>query len=115
MDVSNSNRFLRIPDAGQALLKEFGKQMALARKRRKWTQKELGERACLSAATVKRLEHGFPVALDSLVQVLIALDLEETLLQVAAPEADRVGMALEARSLGWRVRKRKSDRLDTDF
>lgn len=105
-----------LTDAAQAAIKELGAQVQQARKRRRWNQNELAERAGVGVATIGRLEKGHgSVGLAVLANVLVALNLEETLLQVANPNEDSVGIALERRHQPKRIRKGGDRELDTDF
>lgn len=99
----------------RSLLADLGKNIKIARKRRGWTQKQLAERSAVGLSSLQRLEAGeTSVGLAVLGSVLVSMDLEETLLQVASPETDEMGQLLERRRLPKRVRG-KGNTLDTDF
>ena len=98
-------------DACRAL----GERLAIARKRRRLTQKELARRAGLSAFTIIRIEKGVAsTELGSVVRVLWALGLERSIALVADMASDDVGQALERAHLPRRVTSRK-EQLDDDF
>lgn len=93
----------------------LGQRLAVARKRRRLTQRELARRAGLSTFTLIRIEKGVPgTELGSVLRVLWAMGLERSLSLVAEPESDRVGEALERARLPQRVSHRK-EQLDDDF
>lgn len=69
----------------QAVLDEVGRRLARVRLERNIGQSELAVEAGVGLATVQRLERGRSVALTSLIRVLRALDLLETL-DRAVPE-----------------------------
>ena len=79
------------------------------------SQGDLARRAGIGVATLRRLERGESVSLDILANVLVAMNLEDTLLAVADPQTDTVGLSLEKRHSPKRIRKRENDELDTNF
>jgi len=79
------------------------------------TQEELAARASVGVTTVQRLERGESVSLDILANILVAMNLEDTLDRVANPDEDETGKALEYRRLPKRVREKLRNGLDTDF
>ena len=100
-----------VGDACRAL----GERLAVARKRRRLTQKELARRAGLSAFTLIRIEKGVAsTELGSIVRVLWALGLERSLSFAADTASDEVGQAMERSRLPKRVTRRK-EQLDDDF
>jgi transcriptional regulator with XRE-family HTH domain len=108
---SNSSAPFAVTDACRAL----GERLAVARKRRRLTQKELARRAGLSAFTIIRIEKGVAsTELGSVVRVLWALGLDGSLASVADTAGDDVGQALERARLPKRVTGRK-EQLDDDF
>lgn len=93
-------------------LAALGRQIRLARKRRRMTQAELAARAGITDRTVRSLEAGEPATtLGSLAAVLAIFGLEQHLAGVARD--DPQGEALAEAQLGRRVRPKK--KLDTDF
>jgi HTH-type transcriptional regulator/antitoxin HipB len=57
--------------------KQIGNLIRRARKHRKWSQTQLGERAGLRQETISLIEAGNPASrIDTLLAVLAALDLE---------------------------------------
>lgn len=79
-----SKKTILLPTA-EKILKEFGENIRLARKRRKLTGGQVAERANISRSTLQLIEKGSPgVAMGTYLQVLFVLGLERDLLLVAA-------------------------------
>jgi len=75
---------------------EVGRQIRLARKRRKMTMQDLAGRMFVTRKTLGRLESGDPgVSLGVLAAALLALGLETDLEKLANPETDTVGNILD--------------------
>ena len=69
------------------ILREFGENLKLARKRRKLTLEQVSERAGIARSTLWLIEKGSPgVAMSAYLQVLFVLGLEKDLLKVAADD-----------------------------
>ncbi len=93
----------------------LGARIAVARKRRRLTQKEVARRAGLSTFTLIRVEKGVAsTELGSIVRVLWALGLDSTLALVADSLRDEVGQGLERSRLPQRISHRRAQ-LDDDF
>lgn len=103
----------------ESLLAQLGKNIDLARKRRRLKIAQVCERAGISQQTYQRLKKGDPgVSLGALTNVLSALDLEGALLGLADPHQDEYGAALEKANAPRRVRDRGGDddtELDADW
>lgn len=96
----------------QARLQQIGKNLQVARKRRKKTVKQVAEMIGTSLSSVRRLELGDPsVRVETYLAALEVYQLDHTL-RFADPEDDRIGLALEKQRLPQRVRTRKEKRLD---
>ncbi|MGH7718205.1 MAG: helix-turn-helix domain-containing protein [Gemmatimonadaceae bacterium] len=94
-----------LPAAVTARLVELGRHVAIARMRRQWRQADLAEKAGLNPNTIRRVEMGAPgTSLGAYASVLWALGLMDQLAEVARPERDAEGGALEAARRGERVR-----------
>ena len=73
--------------------RQIGNLIRRARKRLKWSQGELAEKAGLRQATISQIESGNPAArLETLLTVLAALDLEFQI----APRSKGWGLTLES-------------------
>lgn len=90
-------------------LTKLGRDVALARRRRRLTQASLAERAGIARKTLTRLEKGDPkVALEYLGRVLQVLGELERLEQLLDTGADEAGLLMMDEDLPQRVRVRKS-------
>ena len=68
-------------------MQRLGENLSLARKRRKLTTSQVAERSGISRSTLYHLERGESnTSLGSLLQVLVALRLENDLSQIAADD-----------------------------
>lgn len=80
------------------LLMEVGKQIKLARLRRKASCELIAERAKISRATLWKIENGDPsVSMGAYLSVLFALQLERDILALA--KDDDLGRALQDKDL----------------
>jgi len=92
----------------EAILREFGENIRLARLRRNITAKLEAERAGISIATLNKIEGGSPsVALGNYMQVLLTLGFERDILKVACD--DELGRKLQDAGLSIRRRASKRD------
>lgn len=90
-------------------LTKLGRDVSLARRRRRLTQESLAERAGLGLNTLRRLEKGDPgVALENLARVLHVLGEVERLAGLLDTGTDEIGLVLMDERLPKRVRARKS-------
>ena len=69
-----------------AIVETIGKRLKEYRLKKRYTQKELSERAGISLFTVAQIEHGKPVSIAMLVPVLRVLRLLDNL-EMLLPEA----------------------------
>jgi transcriptional regulator with XRE-family HTH domain len=92
-------------------LKKLGKDIALARRKRRISLDDMASRLFVSRRTVWRLEKGSAtVALGTLATALFVLGMHDRLANLAAPEADQLGRELdEQRLLPQRIRRRPND------
>jgi transcriptional regulator with XRE-family HTH domain len=92
----------------------LGEQIRLGRRRRRWTQAELAERAGISVRTLNKVEHGDPrVSLGSAFELA-------TLVGVPLFQQDRDRLSLDldrtrARSAVLPQRIRPSDEVEDEF
>lgn len=90
---------------GQALRK-LGRDLALARRKRGISTKDMAARLFVSRDTLWRLERGDPsVALGTLMTAVFVLGLHERLAQLVAPAQDALGLSLDERRLPQRIRR----------
>jgi len=96
----------------QNRLRQIGKNLQVARKRRKKTVQQAAEMMGTSLSSVRRMEVGDPsVKFATYLAALEVYQLDYTL-RFADPEDDRIGLALEKQRLPQRVRTKKEKRLD---
>ncbi len=91
------------------ILDQLGKNIKLARLRRKYSADQVAERADISRPTLLAIEKGSPgVSMNSYVQVLFVLGLEKDLLKVA--EDDKLGRKLQDAGLVVKERAPKKSK-----
>jgi transcriptional regulator with XRE-family HTH domain len=96
----------------QNRIRHIGKNLQIARKRRKKTVQQAAEMMGTSLSSVRRMEDGDPsVRIETYLAALEVYQLDHTL-RFADPEDDLIGLALEKQRLPQRVRARKEKRLD---
>lgn len=106
----------RITPNAKAVLKKLGENIKIARKRRSLSQAEMASRMFVSQQTLIRLEAGDPgVSLHVLVNALHILGMDNTLMSVASPESDSLGLSLEKQRLPVKIRKKTKKEIDLDF
>ncbi len=115
--AKHTNAIKGLSPQAEQVLQKLGKNIEIARKRRRESRKAFSERLYVSVPTVKRLESGDPgVGLGVLVAALWALGLYRDLEKVAAPENDEVGKTLEYRNMPKSFRTKQSQgKIDNDF
>ena len=95
----------RLPREVQKQLKELGEHLRTARVRRHMSTEDLAQACGIGRRTLYRIENGEPgIALGTLMSVLWALGLLDTIRSVANPDTDDHGKILEAASRPQRVR-----------
>ncbi|MBU0480738.1 MAG: helix-turn-helix domain-containing protein [Proteobacteria bacterium] len=93
-------------------VRQVGRNLRLARKRRRKTIEEVAGMVGVSAATIKRVEAG-----ESAVKFGIYLAIAEVFqltdtIRFAEPGSDAIGMTMEKQRMPQRIRKKKDSRLD---
>lgn len=95
--------------------RRIGERVALARKRRRLTLRELAAKAGISYDTARAVETGnLQTGLGAYLAMLWAMGLESEIEAIADPERDEEGKQLELTRLPERVRHRK-EHLDGEF
>lgn len=101
--IKKQTRLVPAP-VGRALRK-LGRDVHDARRRRRIPMEILAQRASISRATLRKIEHGDPaVSLGNYAMVLFSLGLIDRLADLADPRHDSVGLELEEERLPERVR-----------
>ena len=105
-----------LPSPVTARVTQLGQRIRLARIRRGWAVLDLASKVGINRNTLTALELGKPgVAIGVCFTVLWALGLEKSLDQVADPDLDVHGKALEAARRPTRAGKPRKTRNDYDF
>ena len=95
-----------IPFAVENGVKQLGRHIAIARKRRRLSQADLAEKAGLTRLLLSRIERGSPTSgVQAYFAALWALGLEREFADLASPDRDEEGKRLERLRLPKRVRK----------
>jgi transcriptional regulator with XRE-family HTH domain len=98
------------PQVARALAK-LGRDISLARRRRKIAAEDFAEQMGVSRATLHRLENGDPgVSLNTLTMALVALGRLNVVSELADPAKDDVGMMLTRQEAPRRVRRARTVR-----
>lgn len=116
MSIKKRNRFLKTPPAAveQALL-QLGRNIRIARLRRNLRLADLASRIGISRYTMSEVEKGKPsVSIAAYTGALWVLGLVDDLRNVADPDHDVEGKALESARLPKTAAKRKKA-LENDF
>lgn len=90
----------------------IGRNLQLARKRRRKTVQQAAEMIGTSVSSVRRMEAGDPsVKFGTFLAALEVFQLDESL-RFAEPEDDLIGLTLDKQRLPQRVRQKKEKRFD---
>lgn len=90
-------------------LKNLGRDLAMARKKRRISSVEMAERLFVSRDTLWRLENGDPtVAVGTLATALFVLQLHDRLHRLAEAGGDTLGLEKEAEQLPKRIRRART-------
>ena len=88
-------------------LKQLGRDLALARRKRRISTADMASRLFVSRDTLWRLERGDPtVASGTLATALFILQLHDRFANLAAPSTDALALSLEEQRLPQRIRRR---------
>lgn len=102
-----------LPLPCQTILARLGADIAVARKRRRISLRDMAARMSVSLSTLQRLERGEPaVSLGVLLSALWVLQLHDRVDGLLDPGGDRVGLLLELERLPKRLRRAPDDDLD---
>jgi len=113
--MSRSAANSALPPVALQALQALGRDLAVARKRRRLPQALLAERMLVNVETVQRLERGDPtVSIGIVASALFVFGLGRRLADLAAPASDRVGEGEAIHALPRRVRH-PGDEPDLDF
>lgn len=104
-----SNVHLRLPPAVSRSLVKLGRDLSVARRKRRITQAIMAERIGVAIATYLRIERGDPtVGVAAYAMALFVLGLGTPFADLVDAARDDQGLVLDAERLPKRVRVRKS-------
>jgi transcriptional regulator with XRE-family HTH domain len=84
---------------------KLGEDIAIARKRRRFTQQRLADGASVNVATIRRLERGDPgVSIGTLAMVFLTLGEHSRLADLLDVSKDDIGLTISVNALPKRVR-----------
>src|SRR3954468_19968915 len=90
-------------------LRQMGRDLALARRKRRLSTADMAARLFVSRDTLWRLERGDPgVALGTFATAIFILNLHDRLADLASPSRDEVALSLDERRVPQRIRRPKS-------
>ena len=102
-----------LPPQSLRAIGQLGKNIALARRRRKLPQRLMAERMLVSVQTLQRLEAGDPtVGLAVLASALLVLGMTSRLAELVAPESDSAGISEDLARLPKKTHAPTGDELD---
>jgi DNA-binding XRE family transcriptional regulator len=103
-----SNVHLRLPSAVRRSLVKMGRDLSVARRKRRITQAMMAERVGVAEATYLRIERGDPtVGVAAYAMALFVLGLGTPFAEVVDAARDDQALVLDAARLPTRVRARK--------
>jgi len=95
-----------IPMPASHALRKLGRDLAIARRKRRISTVDMATRLFVSRDTLWRLERGDPtVALGTLATAAFILQLHDRLAHLAAPSTDHLAISLDERHLPQRIRR----------
>lgn len=98
-----------LPSPVRRGLAKFGRDLALARRKRRLTVQMMTERIGISKATYLRVERGDPsVAMGAYAMTMFVLGFGDVLGEVVDRKLDELGLQLDEEHVPKRVRKRAS-------
>ena len=99
------NKETSIPLPAMRALRTLGHDLALARRKRRISTRDMAARLFVSRDTLWRLERGDPaVAIGTLSTAIFVLGLHERLANLAAAGSDELALSLDERHLPQRIR-----------
>lgn len=96
-----------MPSAAQRALRKLGRDLAIARRKRRLSTSDMAARLFVTRDTLWRMERGDPgVAIGTIATATFILQLHERLANLAAPNSDFLGLDLEEERLPKRIRRK---------
>jgi transcriptional regulator with XRE-family HTH domain len=95
-----------IPFTATQALRKLGRDLAIARRKRRISTSDMAARLFVSRDTLWRLERGDPtVSIGAFATATFVLDLLPRLANLAAPSSDELALSLEEDRLPKRIRR----------
>ena len=95
--------------SAQLAIRDLGRDLRLARRRRRERQRDVAERMGVSVSTLAALEAGRPgVSIGTLAMAMLALGMLDRLGALADPGDDDIALAIEAESVPLRIHAPRS-------
>jgi transcriptional regulator with XRE-family HTH domain len=115
--MSKASRSYRaLPAIAFDQLQKLGRNITVARKRRRLSMREMAARMMVNLKTVQRLEKGDPaVGMGILMTALWILGMHRRIGDLVAPESDTAGLQEDIKNLPRDFRKAKKRAADYDF
>ena len=97
-------------------LQKLGRDIAIARKRRRMSLSEMAERMMVNIKTVQRLEKGDPsVGIGIVATALWVLGMHRRIGDLVAPERDQIGLQEDIKNLPRDFRKSRKQTDELNF
>jgi transcriptional regulator with XRE-family HTH domain len=113
---TGSRSYRALPAITIDQLQKLGRDIAVARKRRRLSMRDMASRMMVNLKTVQRLEKGDPtVGIGIVAGALWILGLDRRLGDLVAPESDTTGLQEDIRNLPRDFRKTKQRTEKYDF
>jgi len=111
-----SRAYQALPAAAHDQLLKLGKDIAVARKRRRMSMAEMAERMMVNLKTVQRMEKGDPaVGVGIIASALWVLGMHRRIGDIVAPESDTTGLQADIQNLPRDFRRTKKQAGKFDF
>ena len=111
-----SPSYRALPSIAVDQLQKLGRDIAIARKRRQLSMRDMAERMMVNLKTVQRLEKGDPtVGIGIVAGALWILGMHRRLGDLVTPETDATGLKEEIKNLPRDFRKTRKPGTDYDF
>ena len=105
-----------LPSIVHVQLQKLGRDIAIARKRRRLSMRNMAERMMVGLETVQRLEKGDPsVGIGKIAAALWILGLHRRIGELVSPENDPIGLQEDIKRMPRDFREHKKKREDYDF
>ncbi len=105
-----------LPALATDQMQKLGRDISIARKRRRMSLSEMAERMMVNIKTVQRLEKGDPsVGIGIVATALWVLGMHRRIGDLVAPESDQIGLQEDIRRLPRDFRRSRKQSDATDF